>query len=399
MTAQESFFRGNTDVMVATVAFGMGVDKADVRRVIHSSMPKSLENFLQETGRAGRDGAPASCHLILCQEDLVKQASLTSTNRLGFIQIYAFLTSIFLDAHTASLQRQSRGMDVKLSQTPAFSSTLLVSPRIDSSTDVTDACSWATELTLNNKMYIPLSTLPLMDLSEAVAETILSVLELPPFNLLEVEGRPRNVLTGRFRFNPTYIGGDRDMTGSYLDLSASIFRHVSSRGKEVLQVISKLTNQTVERGSHVSDTADSSRVNRSDKMTVKKCKPTKSWYERESMFNSDSDDVSDNDLGSTNAFNGRKESYDPYRLMVTSSDPNPVIQSNSVLNHMIILRANRFEILLSDVMLIIGRPRDEITLGAVCIHCIHCNLHFVRVFSTLFQGYVTDFDCIYVHTH
>jgi superfamily II DNA helicase RecQ len=63
MAAQESFFRGNAQVIVATVAFGMGVDKADVRHIIHSSVPTSVENYLQETGRAGRDGLPSTCHL------------------------------------------------------------------------------------------------------------------------------------------------------------------------------------------------------------------------------------------------------------------------------------------------------------------------------------------------
>lgn len=93
-TIQERFRTGDLRVIAATNAFGMGIDKPDIRLVVHFDIPGSLENYLQEAGRAGRDRAPANCVLLYDDDDVERQFGLTARSRLAHHEIAAVLKAL-----------------------------------------------------------------------------------------------------------------------------------------------------------------------------------------------------------------------------------------------------------------------------------------------------------------
>jgi ATP-dependent DNA helicase RecQ len=91
---QERFRTGELRVIAATNAFGMGVDKPDVRLVVHGDIPGSLENYMQEAGRAGRDMKPARCALLFTGVDVERQFALSARSRLTQREISAILKTL-----------------------------------------------------------------------------------------------------------------------------------------------------------------------------------------------------------------------------------------------------------------------------------------------------------------
>lgn len=91
---QKAFITGALRVIAATNAFGMGIDKPDVRLVVHADIPGSLENYLQEAGRAGRDRAQARCVLLYTAEDVERQHGMSANSRLSRRDIQSVLRAL-----------------------------------------------------------------------------------------------------------------------------------------------------------------------------------------------------------------------------------------------------------------------------------------------------------------
>ena len=109
---QESFNKDEVQVMVATIAFGMGIDKSNVRFVIHADLPKNIDGYYQETGRAGRDGEPARCVLFFSRGDIPKIRYFINgitDDRERFIAIEKLNQTVGYASHNVCRRKQLLG--------------------------------------------------------------------------------------------------------------------------------------------------------------------------------------------------------------------------------------------------------------------------------------------------
>ncbi|KAI8501981.1 ATP-dependent DNA helicase Q4 [Branchiostoma belcheri] len=225
---QKRFMAGELRVVVATVAFGMGLDKSDVRAIIHYNMPKSFENYVQEIGRAGRDGKPSHCHLFLNADgsDLCELRRHTYGNSVDRTTVKKLLRKVFPRCRCREKLRQEReqergaqesnfeddGIDYTMLSEDG-NNTTQVSSNPDSDQNATSAVSshptvGSSEAPLpcscpGHVVAVPIeAAVQALDMTEEGIATLLCYLELHPRKWIEVLQPIRAFCTIQFYGGP-----------------------------------------------------------------------------------------------------------------------------------------------------------------------------------------------------
>uniref|UniRef100_A0AAX7SSP3 DNA 3'-5' helicase n=1 Tax=Astatotilapia calliptera TaxID=8154 RepID=A0AAX7SSP3_ASTCA len=176
---QNNFMCGELRIVVATVAFGMGLDKSDVRGIIHYNMPKSFESYVQEIGRAGRDGEPAHCHLFLDPEggDLHELRRHIYADTVDYYTVKRLVQKVFPACKCKQIHQKQQELFKTEDQ------------RDNRERDQEEErCDWPRERVCHtHERAIPIQeTIEALDITEEGVETLLCYLELHPQRFVEL---------------------------------------------------------------------------------------------------------------------------------------------------------------------------------------------------------------------
>lgn len=128
---QEWWTRSGANIVVATIAFGMGIDKADVRYVYHLNLPKGLESYSQEIGRAGRDGEPSICELLACRDDIPTLENFAFGDTPTVEAIAGLLGDVFAHAEGEQFTVSEHELSVRHDVRPLVLKTVLTYLELD----------------------------------------------------------------------------------------------------------------------------------------------------------------------------------------------------------------------------------------------------------------------------